>query len=95
MSWRLRAAAHSMRWKAERWIKLRHFPSALAHSPWFVLRHAFQMMAHTFAGSTVRSLLGLESARTVFERYRQHRRAEREQWTSGLDAGRARRVRAA
>src|SRR5262249_13523659 len=32
-----------LRWRAERWIKLRHFPIAFAHSPWFVLRHGRQM----------------------------------------------------
>jgi hypothetical protein len=36
------------------------------------------MMAHTFRGSTWRSLVGLESARTVFERYRALRARERE-----------------
>jgi hypothetical protein len=35
------------------------------------------MLAHTFAGSTGRSLLGLESQRCVFERFRQRRRQER------------------
>ena len=28
-----------MRWRAERWMKLRHFWPTLTHSPWFVLRH--------------------------------------------------------
>src|SRR3954467_1331640 len=28
-----------LRWRAERWIKLRHFPRALRHSPLFCLRH--------------------------------------------------------
>jgi hypothetical protein len=36
------------------------------------------MVAHTFRGSTWRSLVGLESARTVFERYRALRARERE-----------------
>jgi radical SAM superfamily enzyme YgiQ (UPF0313 family) len=67
-----------MRWRAERWMKLRHFPAALAHSPWFVLRHSHRMLAHTFRGSSWRSALGLESQRRVFERYRAIRRAERE-----------------
>jgi hypothetical protein len=36
------------------------------------------MMAHTFRGTTWRSLLGLESARDTFRRYRQIRAQERE-----------------
>ncbi len=67
-----------LRWRAERWIKLHHFPSAFFHSPGFVLRHARQMLSHTFAGSTMRSMLGLESQRTVFERFRAARRTERD-----------------
>jgi radical SAM superfamily enzyme YgiQ (UPF0313 family) len=67
-----------LRWRSERWIKLRHFPAALAHSPAWVVRHAREMLGHTFAGSTWRSALGLESDRAVFERYRAARRAERE-----------------
>jgi radical SAM superfamily enzyme YgiQ (UPF0313 family) len=66
-----------MRWKAERWMKLRHFPAALRHDPWFVLRHGPQMLAHTFRGSSLRSALGLQSARRSFERFREIRRAER------------------
>lgn len=67
-----------LRWRAERWMKLRHFPAALARSPWFVLRHARRMLSHTFRGSSWRSALGLESQRRVFERYRAIRQAERE-----------------
>jgi radical SAM superfamily enzyme YgiQ (UPF0313 family) len=67
-----------LRWKAERWMKLRHFPRAFAHSPLFVLRHGREMLAHTFRGSTWRSAIGIESERRVFERYRERRRAERE-----------------
>jgi len=66
-----------LRWRDERWMKLRHMPAAFAHSPWFVLRHAPAMMAHTFTGTSVRSLFGLESARRVFARYRERRRGER------------------
>ena len=36
------------------------------------------MMAHTFRGTTWRSLVGLESARDVFGRYRALRARERE-----------------
>jgi radical SAM superfamily enzyme YgiQ (UPF0313 family) len=67
-----------LRWQAERWMKVRHLPAAFAHSPWFVLRSARGMLAHTFTGTTVRSMLGLEDARAVFMRYRQARRDERD-----------------
>jgi radical SAM superfamily enzyme YgiQ (UPF0313 family) len=67
-----------MRWRAERWMKTRHFPAALRHDPGFVLRHAGRMFGHTFRGSTWRSALGLESARDVFRRYKAIRRRERE-----------------
>src|SRR4029077_3628443 len=66
-----------LRWRADRWMKVGHMPAALAHSPLFVLRHSLGMLAHTFAGSSLRSVLGLEDERTVFERYRQRRREER------------------
>jgi anaerobic magnesium-protoporphyrin IX monomethyl ester cyclase len=66
-----------LRWRAERWMKVKHMPAAFAHSPAFVLRHSVQMLAHTFAGTTLKSLLGLESDRAVFARYRQLRRLQR------------------
>ena len=66
-----------LRWRAERWIKARHFPAAMLHSPGFVARHGLQMLAHTFGGSSWRSALGFESERAVFERYRQQRRRDR------------------
>jgi hypothetical protein len=66
-----------MRWRAERWMKLRHLPVALRDRPLFGLRHGWKMLAHTFRGSTLRSLLGLEDERRVFARYRRIRQAER------------------
>jgi radical SAM superfamily enzyme YgiQ (UPF0313 family) len=66
-----------LRWRSDRWMKLGHMPAALVHSPLFVLRNAVKMMTHTFAGSSLRSVLGLEDERAVFARYRQRRRAER------------------
>jgi anaerobic magnesium-protoporphyrin IX monomethyl ester cyclase len=66
-----------MRWRAERWMKARHFWPVLRHDPWFALRHGGAMFAHTFRGSTLRSWLGFESDRTVFARYQALRRAER------------------
>jgi hypothetical protein len=67
-----------VRWKAERWMKLRHMPAAFRHDPWFVLRHALQMLAHTFRGCTLRSALGLEDERRAFDRYKVIRHQERE-----------------
>jgi anaerobic magnesium-protoporphyrin IX monomethyl ester cyclase len=67
-----------LRWQAERWMKLRHFPVALRHDPLFCLRHGASMIAHTFRGSSWRYWLGLEGDREVFSRYREIRRAERE-----------------
>ncbi|MBI3948866.1 MAG: B12-binding domain-containing radical SAM protein [Acidobacteria bacterium] len=66
-----------LRWRAERWMKLRHMPAALAHSPWFVLWSAPKMLAHTFRGCTLKSLLGLEHEHKAFERYRAVRQTER------------------
>ena len=66
-----------LRWKAERGMKVRHLPAALRHDPWFVLRHAPEMLAHTYRGSTLRSVLGLEDNRKAFERYKAIRRQER------------------
>ncbi len=67
-----------MRWKAERWMKVRHLPAVFRHDPWFVMRHGTEMLAHTFRGSTFRSALGLETSRKAFERYKAIRRQERE-----------------
>jgi anaerobic magnesium-protoporphyrin IX monomethyl ester cyclase len=67
-----------VRWKAERWMKVRHIPAALFHDPWFVVRNAPQMLTHTFRGCTLRSVLGLEDERRAFERYKAIRHQERE-----------------
>ena len=67
-----------LRWRAERWMKMRHLPSVLRHYPGFVLRHAHRMCAHTFRGSTWRSIIGIETDRQVFRRYKELRAAERE-----------------
>ena len=66
------------RWKAERWMKVRHVPTVFRHDPWFVATHAPQMMAHTFRGSRLRNFLGLEDERQAFQRYKAIRRQERE-----------------
>jgi anaerobic magnesium-protoporphyrin IX monomethyl ester cyclase len=67
-----------LRWRAERWMKVRHIPTVLRRRPGFVLRNGPRLFAHTFRGSTWRSALGLESARTVFARYKAIRQRERE-----------------
>jgi anaerobic magnesium-protoporphyrin IX monomethyl ester cyclase len=67
-----------MRWRAERWMKLRHVPAAIRHYPRFVMRHGLRMLAHTFRGSSWRSAIGLEDSRAVFARYKAIRHAERE-----------------
>jgi radical SAM superfamily enzyme YgiQ (UPF0313 family) len=66
-----------LRWRAERWMKLRHMPAAFTHSPLFMLRNAPKMFAHTFRGSTILSFLGLEDERKAFQRFQAIRRAER------------------
>jgi hypothetical protein len=67
-----------MRWRADRWMKVAHMPAAFRHSPGFVLRNGLKMLAHTFTGTTLKSMLGLENERAVFERYRTSRRQFRE-----------------
>ena len=67
-----------MRWKAERWMKVRHMPRAFVHDPVFILKNGRRMLAHTFRGSTWRSILGLEDSHEVFRRYRSLRARERD-----------------
>jgi radical SAM superfamily enzyme YgiQ (UPF0313 family) len=67
-----------MRWRAERWMKARHFPAALAHDPAWVAAHGVRMFRHTFRGATWRTWLGLETERDAFRRYKEIRRRERE-----------------
>jgi radical SAM superfamily enzyme YgiQ (UPF0313 family) len=78
-----------MRWKADRWMKLRHMPAALRLYPGFVVRNARRMLAHTFRGTTWRSVFGLETSREVFRRYRQIRARERQylDWPDPLESG--------
>jgi radical SAM superfamily enzyme YgiQ (UPF0313 family) len=66
------------RWRAERWMKVRHLPAVLRQSPLFLLRHGHGMMSHTFRGSTLRTMLGLEGERAAFGRYRAIRQQERD-----------------
>jgi anaerobic magnesium-protoporphyrin IX monomethyl ester cyclase len=67
-----------LRWKAERWMKVRHMPAVLRRRPAFVLRNGATLLAHTFRGTTWRSLVGLDSARDTFGRYKAIRQRERE-----------------
>jgi anaerobic magnesium-protoporphyrin IX monomethyl ester cyclase len=67
-----------MRWRAERWMKVRHFPTALRHDPVYVGRNSLKMLRHTFRGSTLRTWLRLEPERAAFARYKRIRQAERE-----------------
>ncbi len=66
-----------MRWRAERWMKVRHMPAMVRHDPGFSLRHGLKLLRHTFRGSTIRSVLGLENQRRAFERYCAIRQSER------------------
>jgi radical SAM superfamily enzyme YgiQ (UPF0313 family) len=78
-----------MRWKAERWMKVRHMPAAFCHDPLFVLRNGRRMLAHTFRGTSWKSMLGLEPAREAFRRYRAIRARERDyvDWPDPLSPG--------
>jgi radical SAM superfamily enzyme YgiQ (UPF0313 family) len=67
-----------LRWQAERGMKTRHIPAAFSHDPWFVTRNIARMAAHTYRGSTLRSILGLEDNHLAFQRYKQIRHEERE-----------------
>jgi hypothetical protein len=59
-------------------MKVRHLPAVFRHDPWFVLRHGVAMLLHTFAGTTARSILGLEDPRAVFNRFRERRARARD-----------------
>ena len=76
-----------LRWRAERWMKLRHLPAVLRHYPWFVLTHARRMCAHTFRGASWRYLAGLETDRQAFARYKEIRAAERDYLAAEPRAG--------
>jgi radical SAM superfamily enzyme YgiQ (UPF0313 family) len=79
------------RWQAERWMKVHHLPAVLRQSPLFLLRHGRGMMSHTFRGCTFRTILGLESERVAFGRYRAIRKDERD-YLGREDPGKVRSV---
>jgi len=65
------------RWRAERWMKTRHIPAVIAHDPLFVLRNWWKMLSHTYRGTSLSSVLGIENDWKVFQRYRAIRSRER------------------
>ena len=66
-----------MRWKAERWMKVRHVPTALKHDPGYVAGTACACCATSSAGQLSGHGSGSEPA-DAFRRYKAIRRAERE-----------------
>jgi len=72
-----------LRWRAERWMKVRHLPAVVRRHPGFVMRHGLEMLRHTFRGTTLRTWLKLESERDAFRRYKTIRRREREFFPAG------------
>jgi hypothetical protein len=66
-----------LRWKAKRWMRLRHLSALVSHDPLFVLLNVWRILSFNFRGTSWRSLLGLEKENAVFERYRVIRQAER------------------
>jgi hypothetical protein len=58
-------------------MKLRHLAPVFFHNPLFVLRNGRKMLAHTFRGTTLKTLLGLEDEHNAFARYRAIRQAEK------------------
>jgi hypothetical protein len=48
-----------LRWRAERGMKSRHLPAAFRHDPWFVMRNVSKMVAYTYRGCTLRTVLGI------------------------------------
>jgi anaerobic magnesium-protoporphyrin IX monomethyl ester cyclase len=66
-----------LRWRAERWMKVRHLPAVLRRNPGFVLRNGLRMLVHTFRGSTLKTFLRLEDEWKAFQRYKLIRAAER------------------
>jgi radical SAM superfamily enzyme YgiQ (UPF0313 family) len=79
-----------LRWRAERWMKVRHLPPAFAHDPRFVLHHGMRMLRHTFRGCTLKTWLRVESEREAFKRYRTIRRQERDYLGSEPDVAASR-----
>jgi anaerobic magnesium-protoporphyrin IX monomethyl ester cyclase len=66
-----------LRWRAERWMKVRHGIAGVTFNPLFMLRQMPGLIAWNFRGSTLKTFLGLEDERKAFGRYRALRVAER------------------
>jgi radical SAM superfamily enzyme YgiQ (UPF0313 family) len=66
-----------MRWRAERWIKARHGWAVLRYNRAFALKKGAAMVRFIYRGESLRSLVGLESRRKAFARYRELRARER------------------
>jgi len=66
-----------LRWKAERWMKVRHYWALIKHDPLFMARNIKRLVDFNFRGSTIKTFLGLEDEHVAFKRYRSIRAAER------------------
>jgi anaerobic magnesium-protoporphyrin IX monomethyl ester cyclase len=66
-----------LRWRVERWIRVRHLGALFSHDPLYVVLNFLRILAFNFRGSSIRSFFGLEGERSVFERYCAIRKAER------------------
>lgn len=66
-----------LRWRAERWMKVRHIPSVIRRHPLFVMKNWPAMLAHTFRGCSWRTFLGIDDDRAAFARYKTLREQER------------------
>ena len=66
-----------LRWKVERWMRVRHLSALFSHDPLFVVLNFLRILTFNFRGTSVRSVLGFEKEAAVFERYRAIREAER------------------
>jgi radical SAM superfamily enzyme YgiQ (UPF0313 family) len=66
-----------LRWKAERWIKVRHYWALIKHDPSFMARNIKKLLEFNFRGCTLKTFLRLESELVAFNRYRGMRVAER------------------
>jgi hypothetical protein len=66
-----------LRWKAERWIKARHWVELVKHGPIFMARNIEPIFDFKFRGSTLKTFLRLEDDRRAFERNRGIQAAER------------------
>ena len=63
-------------------MKLRHMPTACRHSPGFVLRHGRAMLRTPSRAPPGGRRWGSRDEHAVFDRFREHRRREREAATS-------------